>query len=353
LKKQWIVGLLALAAIAALVFLGRDRVHFDFGVFRSQLAQADPVKIAVSIACVYLADVFRAVRWALLLRHIKKVGPFSLIGTQVMGFTAIALVGRVADPVRPYLVARKTGLPITSQIAVYIVERLFDAGAMALIFCTVILLAPSGAMPHGEMVKRSAYWGLIFTVLGSVFVVAVRVAGATVASFMEHSLGGFSKKLAHAIGHKIRAFHAGLDIMRSFSDFAATAAVSLLMWVVILTAYLEIMRAFAASPRLAAATIPDCLVTMVASGAAGATQLPIIGWFTQTAIVAALLTKFFGVAPEAATACAATMLIVTFLSIAPVGLIWAQVENVSLRKVTAETEHAIEVLTEEDTESAG
>ena len=125
------------------------------------------------------------------------------------------------------------------------------------------------------------------------------------------------------------------------------------MWVVILTAYLEIMRAFAANPRLAAATIPDCLVTMVASGAAGATQLPIIGWFTQTAIVAALSTKFFGVAPEAATACAATMLIVTFLSIAPVGLIWAQVENVSLRKVTAETEHAIEVLTEEETESAG
>ena len=53
--------------------------------------------------------VIRSARWALLLRHIQKVGPFSLLGTQVIGFTGVALLGRIADPVRPYLVAKKTG----------------------------------------------------------------------------------------------------------------------------------------------------------------------------------------------------------------------------------------------------
>jgi glycosyltransferase 2 family protein len=62
----------------------------------------------------------------------------------VIGFTAVALIGRVADLVRPYLVSKRTGLPISSQIAVYIVERLFDAGSMALITSSVILLSPSG-----------------------------------------------------------------------------------------------------------------------------------------------------------------------------------------------------------------
>ena len=65
----------------------------------------------------------------------------------MIGFTAVALIGRVADPVRPYLVAKKTGLPLSNQIAVYIVERLFDAGSMALIFSSVILLAPAGSLP--------------------------------------------------------------------------------------------------------------------------------------------------------------------------------------------------------------
>jgi hypothetical protein len=53
--------------------------------------------------------------------------------------------------------------------------------------------------------------------------------------------------------------------------------------------------------------------------------------------------KLFGVDPESATACAATILLVTFLSIVPVGLIWAWAGNVSLRKVAAESEHAQEV----------
>ncbi len=37
----------------------------------------------------------------------QKVTPLSLLGSQVMGFTAIALIGRVADPVRPYLICKE------------------------------------------------------------------------------------------------------------------------------------------------------------------------------------------------------------------------------------------------------
>jgi len=80
--------------------------------------------------------------------------------------------------------------------------------------------------------------------------------------------------------------------------------------------------------------------SMVASGF----QLPVLGWFTQIGLVAAAMSSFFSVAPEPATACSATLLLVTFLSIVPVGLIWAQIEHVSLRKVTVESEHAGEEL---------
>jgi uncharacterized membrane protein YbhN (UPF0104 family) len=144
-KRQLILGLVVFAALVALLVWGRDRIHFDFGVFRVQLALADWRKIGIAFGCIYVCYAFRAARWALLLRHNKKVPLFSLLGTQVIGFTGVALIGRIADPVRPYLVAKKTGLPLSNQIAVYIVERLFDAGSMALIFCSVILLAPAGA----------------------------------------------------------------------------------------------------------------------------------------------------------------------------------------------------------------
>jgi hypothetical protein len=288
------------------------------------------------------------------------VGLLSLLGTQVIGFTAVALIGRVADPLRPFLVSKKTGLPISNQVAVYIVERLFDFGSMALIFSVAMLWIPDAeivkATSHGGMLSAlmrhslvspaviARYSGLVITVLAALFLVAVRLAGGLVASLLEGAFGLISKQLGHAIGHKVITFRAGLDIMRSFSDFAMSASLSIVMWVLISLAYLETMQAFVASPQLALLTPSKCVLLMTASGGASIFQLPILGWFSQIGIVAAALYGFFGVAPEPATACAATLLVVTFLGIVPVGLIWARIEHVSLRKVAAESEHAEEAL---------
>ncbi len=359
-KKQLILGLIVLAALVALIVWGRDRIHFDFGVFRSQLALADWPKIGIAFGCIYVGYIFRSVRWALLLRHNKKVGLLSLLGTQVIGFTAVALIGRIADPVRPILVSKKTGLPFSNQIAVYIVERLFDFGSMALIFSVAMLWIPDAdivkATSHSAMFSLlmrhspvspaaiARYSGLAITVLAALFLTAVRLAGGTVASFLEGAFGLISKKLGQAIGHKVHTFRAGLDIMHSFSDFAVAASLSLVMWVLIALSYLETMRAFVASPQLASLTPSKCVLMMTASGGASVFQLPILGWFSQIAIVAAALHGFFGAAWEPATACAAMLLAVTFLGIIPVGLIWARIEHVSLRKVTVESEHAEEAL---------
>jgi uncharacterized protein (TIRG00374 family) len=333
-----------LAALVGLFVWGYERVHFDFGLFRGQLAHADWGKMAIAVGCIYLGYVFRSVRWALLMRHNKKVPLLSLLGTQVIGFTAVALIGRIADPVRPYLVSRKTGLPVSSQIAVYIVERLFDLGAMATIFFSAIVLTPSGTLPHPELVKQAGNWGLILTALGALFLVAVRLAGGLVASVLGNLFGLVSQKLGAAVAHKIQTFRAGLDTMRSFTDFAAAASLSLSMWVLIGMAYLETLHAFVASPELVAITPAKCVLLMAVSGTASVLQLPVLGWFSQIGLVTAALYKFFDVAAEPAAACAAALLLVTFLSIVPVGLIWAQIEHVSLRKVAQESEQVKEEL---------
>jgi uncharacterized membrane protein YbhN (UPF0104 family) len=345
-KSHWILGLIVLVLLVALVVWGHGRIHFDFAVFRSQLALADWRKIGIAVGCIYLGYIFRSVRWALLVRHNKKVSPLSLLGTQVIGFTAVALIGRVADPVRPYLVAKKTHLPLSSQIAVYVVERMFDFGSMALIF-SLVLLTTHEALPHPELLMKVAKGGLLATLALAAFTIGVRLAGGAVASFMEKSLGILSSKLGAAVGEKIRTFRVGLDTMRSWADFGGATLLSLGMWIVITLAYLETARAFVASPQLAAMTLSNCMLLMATSMAASAFQLPILGWFTQIGLIAAAMSGFFSVLPEPATACSATLLLVTFLSIIPVGLVWAQFEHVSLRKITAESEHAGEELADE------
>jgi hypothetical protein len=342
--RNRIVLVVVLVAIAALVVYGRHRVHFDWQTFVVQLRDAHWGRIAAGLGCIYFGYVLRSVRWVWLMRHKKMLPLLSLLGTQVIGFTAVALIGRVADLVRPYLVARKTGLPLGSQIGVYVVERLFDAGSMALITSSAILLAPAGDMPHPEVVRKAGLWGLALTVAGALFLVAVRLVGTAMASLMGRVCGMVSKSFGEAVREKIISFHSGLDTMRSFSDFGVVFSLSVGMWVLIALAYLETCRAFVASPQLASMTAAKSVLLMVISGSASVIQLPVLGWFTQIGLVAAAIASFFGVAPEPAMGCAATLLVVTFLGIVPVGLIWARFERISLIRVAAESEHAGEEL---------
>ncbi len=352
------MGIVALVALIALALWARAHVQFNFHVFTSQVAVADWRMIVFAGLCIYANFVFRAFRWSQLVRHMQKVPPLSLVGSQVIGFTAVALIGRVADPVRPYLVAKKTGLSLSSQVAVYIVERLVDAGSVALLFSIAMVWIPGdvilNAMAHTFLLAHLAshhrlialfaaqYGGLVLTVLGTLFLFAVRLAGGSVAAFFERSFGMVSKGLGQSVGDKIRMFHAGLDTMRSWRDFAVVVGLSLSMWVLICFAYFETCRAFSASPELAGITPSQCVLLMVASGGASIIQLPVIGWFSQIGAVMLALTAILGANAEAATACAATLLIVTFLGIVPVGLIWARFDHISLRKVAIESEQAEE-----------
>jgi len=345
-KKQLILALVGLALLVALLAYAQHKYPFNWHTLVDQVRLANWRKIGLATGCIYLGYVFRSVRWALFVRHNKRVPPFALLGTQVIGFTAVALIGRVADPVRPYLVSRKTALPLSSQIAVYVVERMFDLGAMALLF-SAVLLTTHEALPHPELLQRVAKGGLLATVALAAFTISVRLAGGVVAAFMQRTLGVVSTKLGQSVGDKIRTFRIGLDTMRSFTDFGAATVLSLAMWMVITLAYLETTQAFVASPQLASMTLPRCMVLMASSMVASGFQLPVIGWFTQIGLVAAAMSSFFSVAPEPATACATTLLLVTFLSIIPVGLIWSRFEHISLRKITVESEHAGEELAEE------
>jgi len=360
-KRQWIVGLVVLAVLVALVLWTRQHVHFEFGKFWHQLTHADWIRIAIALACIYVGYIFRSARWAFLLRHNQKVRPLSLVGTQVIGFTGVALIGRVADLVRPYLVARRTGLPLSSQIAVYIVERLFDMGSIAIVFSIALLQVPSDVVKkvtdqlisHSGILSHAPGWlapllarylGLVLTLLGALFLVVVRASGNAVAALFERTLGLVSKRAGAAVGSKIRSFQTGLDTMRSFSDFATTTALSLGMWALITYAYLEIVRAFVASPELANISFSACVLIMVISGGASIVQLPVLGWFTQIGFVAFAIQLIVHPGAEPATACAATLLLITFLSIVPVGLVWARFEHVSLRKIAEESEHSGEQL---------
>jgi hypothetical protein len=333
-------GLLLIAVLlilAVIVYTNRGRVHFDWAIFWQQLRHIAWIHVAAGIALIYTTYFLRAIRWSVFLSTSKRVSPLAILGPQFNGFSAVSLFGRLADLVRPALIARRVNLPISTQIAVYTIERMFDLGAAAIIFSGALLFAPR-SLPHHEIFVRTGLISLAGTALIAIFAVTIRVAGGAVASTAHAILRPLSTPIANSVADKIRGFREGLNAISSAQDFLITALISLAMWGLIGSAYVQTLHAFADTPALATISFSRTMLLMGASIGGSLLQLPIIGWFTQIAVTAAAMNQFYGAPIEAATACGALLLFVTFLSIIPAGLIAARLNHIDLKRTATEAE---------------
>jgi glycosyltransferase 2 family protein len=331
MKNRKGLVMLAIAILLAIIVLAnRGRIHFDWAVFWQQVRHIRWAHIAAGVGLIYVTYWLRSARWAVFLSAQKRVPAFSLVAPQFIGFTAVALFGRIADVLRPALVARRIGLPASTQYAVYTVERMFDLGSAAAIFSGALLFAPRD-LPHHEIFLRTGLISFAGTALIAIFAAVLRATGGAVASLVRKTLGGLSYPIADSVADKIQEFREGLNTISSASDFIVTAIISLAMWALIGCAYVQTLHAFADTPELGTLSFSRTMLLMGASIGGSLLQLPIIGWFTQIALTAAAMHEFYNAPVEAAMACGAMLLAVTSLSIIPAGLICARAGGVSLR----------------------
>jgi hypothetical protein len=207
------------------------------------------------------------------------------------------------------------------------------------IFSGALALTPKG-LPHHEVFVRAGEASIGLTLAIAFFAGVVRVAGGAVAGFARHTVGLLSKAAGESIATKIVGFRDGLNALTSARDFGVVTLLSLGMWGLIGCAYVQTAHAFVQTPELAGLTFSRTMLLMAASIGGSLLQLPIIGWFTQIAVTATAMHTFYGAPIEAATACGAVLLVVTFLCIIPAGLIYSRVEHVNLKRVAEESDAA-------------
>ena len=350
-KRSGILWFAALIVLVLVVLIFRGRIHFDWAMFWSQLKHVEWKHEAVAVGLVYATYWMRSARWAVLVSPAKKIGLFSTVGSQFIGFTAVGLFGRLADLTRPYLIAKKIGLSLSSQIAVYTIERMFDLGSAAIIFSSALAFTPKD-QPHHEIFVKAGMYSLAGTLFLAVFALIVRAAGAAVAAFSRSVLGHVSKGAAESISQKILDFRDGLNALSSFKEFVIVLTISVAMWAGIGLAYVQILHGFADTRELATISYSQTMLLMGASIGGSLLQLPIVGWFTQIGVTAAAMRTFYGSPIESATACGALMLTVLSLSIIPAGFLFAQVERVSLKNAAQESGAAAEAETASATTQA-
>jgi uncharacterized protein (TIRG00374 family) len=329
-----------LALVVAFVGYQLKTSHFDWAGFAASWRTADWRLIALAVLVIQANYFMRAMRWAVFLRPafgaagIKPVAWWTLVGSQFVGFTGLAIFGRVGELIRPLLISRRTGLSFSSQIAVVAVERVFDLGAFGLIFSLNLLLSPQvQQLPY---LHKAGYTiaGLTLFLVG--FVALVRVAGATVAAVAGRVAGLASERAGAAIAEKILAFREGLNVIDSLRDLALSASLSVLMWASIALTYVIALRAFPSPVH--ELSVAQTIVLMGFSIAGSA--LPIPGGGGAWAGNVFALANLFHIPAALATSAGLMVWLVTNMTVIPFGLMFARVEGVSILQVTKRSEAA-------------
>ena len=123
------------------------------------MAHARPGLLLLAVVASYLSYFLRAVRWRYFLEPIKRASLWTLFAGQILGFSSIYLIGRPGELVRPGYIARKEHVSFASQLAILLLERIYDTVAVVILFGLALYfqpLPPAGAR-SGAVVNMVAF----------------------------------------------------------------------------------------------------------------------------------------------------------------------------------------------------
>ncbi len=332
-KKRALISAIVVAVLCLLIYLQvRTWRKFDWAAFWSETHHIRWVDILAGVGLTYLTCYLRAVRWRIFMKPMRKTTAAALVGPQFVGFTALALLGRAGEVVRPYLIAKKENVTLTSQLGVWTVERIFDIGAFAIMLSLSFLSPDLRALAfYGRL--RLAALALVTLITGLVIAaVVLHQAGERIANMLYGIFEGSAPRFAHHLREKLRAFSEGLQTIHDVSSALQLVAISMVLWTVVALAYISITRAYP-SP-IGDLTLPAIIVLMGSSMVGSMLQLPAVGGGSQLAAIS-MLHAGFGASEELSVSCGMLLWAATFMSVIPVGLALAHRERLSLRAVAA------------------
>jgi uncharacterized protein (TIRG00374 family) len=263
---------------------------FDWSLFLSSLENVQPGWLAASIFATMLTYVARSIRWQVLLNPLKSVGMGSLITTNLLGFSAIYLIGRPGELVRPLWLTRQARIPLTASVATVIVERVLDTLMLIALFGWALLVVqlPSGAAHTITLMKNAAWLMVASSVAAIIFLFLFRSNVDRINRYVPF-------KRLHSL---LKNFSEGLSFLDRTRNFGLALVYSAVVWATIVLQFWFMLLGMNFNFPVSAATL-----IMVGAAIGSVAQLPAVGGGFQ-ALYVFFMTTFFGIPAERAVASA-------------------------------------------------
>ena len=333
-----------LAALALGIWLLARRMAasgFDAAAFVSSMARADWTwLVAAWLLC--LASYYgRVLRWMVMLRPLAPgARRWDVCSATVIGFSAVVLFGRPGEFVRPYLIARKAQVSFFSQLAAWLLERIYDTLAVLIIFGYGLVAVTHSGQNVGPRMRWVLETGGGFTAITCTLCLAVLAGLQRYSDRLEARICtalGFLKAHHQAKAARIvSAVMDGLRSTRSGRSILLLFAYTALEWLIIFLCFAAVFRAFPETAALApVATL--AYIGFVAFGSI--VQIPGIGGGMQIVSVL-VLTELFHIGLEPAMTVALATWLITLVGIVPLGALLAFREGLSWKRLRTLEEDA-------------
>ena len=315
--------LLSLAAVIAIIAYRLSGWDFDWALFFSSLWDLQPGWLSASIAVTLLTYVIRAFRWQVLLHPLKPIRMGPLISTTLVGFSAIYVLGRAGELVRPLWLTRREQIPLTASVATVVVERFLDTMMLIVLFGWALFLVklPAAADETVTLMKETA-WVMIGT----------STAALVFLFFFRSNIERIIRLVPFKrIASLLKNFSEGLQFLQEGRSLGLALAHSFALWVLIALQFCFLLLGMKFE-----FSMPSATLVMVGAAIGSIAQVPGIGGGFQAGY-AFCMTTFFDVPAEQAIA---TSLLAWVVSCAPtiaVASVYMISHGLSLKDLRAAT----------------
>ncbi len=349
-SRKLLVVLIGLLVVGFVVYRSSGMVHHsDFSGMEMLHAvrRANPYYLILSLVAIYACYALRALRWKVFQQNLGTSSFWNIYKMTLAGFSALQLLGRPGEPVRPFLLARKEKLPVSGMFGVYLLERIFDFASMAVIAAIVLLrFRADGSSETALALEKTAKPAAALLVLGVIaataLLVYLRFHGTTL---LERRLQGWLQ--AHGWRGKVAGIvleiARGVQTIRNGRDLTLAVFYSAVHWFLVLLIYLWVAKSFGGT--LGTLSLSDAMLVLAVTLVGSVLQLPGVGGGSQAGSFGAY-TKIFLIKKEAALAASIVIWLVTFAAVSLAGVPLLIHEGLSLGKLKEMAEHEKEAAIE-------
>ena len=274
----------------------------------------NPAYFILAVFLTMLSDFLRAYRWKIILDPVRPVGIVRLFRAEVLGLIANCILPiKVNELLKVYIVCRNEGLHPASVLSTVTIERMYDSIIVLVLFGVGLKSLTSFPV----WLQQLGFFLIGMALTATLLVLAFYRYPRRMQTATRWIARSFSQHWRERLDGFIEKFSSGMVSVGSPSNIATTAAVGLVLWLLLVISYYCSLLAL--DVRLPLLSVFVLLAAIVLGFSLP--SLPCAVGPYQAAVILCL--TYFGADKETGLAVAIIIFLSDLISLVPFGLFFA------------------------------